>query len=139
MQKNSPTQAQIAPLRERKRRLSQYRRLLREIQADKLRLSQLAGRLLGANPAGLPAAGGHALSDYAAYREKVEANVARCVALVEELQDFINSIEDSDTRRLFTMRYINGFSWQKIAFQLGGYDESWPRKKHDRYLSSHPE
>ncbi len=65
--------------------------------------------------------------------------MARCVALVEELQDFINSIEDSDTRRVFTMRYINGFSWQKIAFQLGGYDESWPRKKHDRYLASHSE
>ncbi len=118
---------------ERKRSLSQYRRLLAEIREDRLRLAQLAGRLLRENPAGLPERVGE-LDALKGYRERVEENLSRCTALVEELQSFINEIEDSELRRLFTLRYINGYTWQKVAFLMGGYDESAPRKKHDRYL-----
>lgn len=119
--------------RERKKSLSQYRRLLAEIRADRLRLAQLAGRLLRQNPAGLPE---HTddLQALGGYRLRVEENLSRCTALVEELQSFINGIGDSELRRLFTLRYINGYTWQKVAFEMGGYDESAPRKKHDRYL-----
>ena len=117
-----------------KRRLSQYRDLLREIERDRLRLAQLAGRLSGINPAGLPQGARLPMEALADYRDRIEENLVRCVELSRDIQDFINSIEESELRRLFTLRYINGYSWQRIAFSVGSYDESVPRKKHDRYL-----
>ena len=122
-------------LRETKRRLSQYRDLLREIQQDRLRLAQLAGRLARLNPAGLPEGAALSRDDLADYRARIEENLVRCVAMTEDIQSFINAIEESELRRLFTLRYLNGYTWQKIAFTLGAYDESVPRKKHNRYLS----
>ncbi|MBQ8174657.1 MAG: hypothetical protein IJ009_04565 [Clostridia bacterium] len=119
---------------EMKRRLSQYKDLLREIDRDRLRLAQLAGRLAHINPAGLPQGVRIAAESLADYRDRIEENVVRCVELTRDIQDFINSIEESELRRVFTMRYINGYTWQKIAFGTGTYDESVPRKKHDRYL-----
>ena len=120
--------------REMKRRLSQYKDLLREIERDRLRLAQLAGRLLRVNPAGLPQGARLSAEALADYRARIEENLVRCVELTRDIQEFINGIEESELRRLFTLRYINGHSWQKIAFTVGGYDESVPRKKHDRYL-----
>ena len=119
---------------EMKRRLGQYKDLLREIERDRMRLAQLAGRLSGYNPAGLPPGARLSMEELSDYRIRIEENLIRCVELSREIQDFINSIEESELRRLFTLRYINGYSWQKIAFALGSYDESVPRKKHDRYL-----
>ena len=55
----------------------------------------------------------------------------------EEIDDFIDGIEDSLTRRIFIHRYIEGDrrpSWQAIAFRIGEHDESYPRKKHNKYL-----
>ncbi len=123
-------------LKAKKQLLGQYRRLLKEIAYDRLRLGQLTGRLLRQNPAGLPdGAGTLSVAELGAYRARVEENMARCCALVERLQAFINQIPDSETRRIFTLHYINGYTWQRVAYAIGGYDESHPRKKHDRYLA----
>lgn len=119
---------------EMKRRLSQYKDLLREIERDRLRLAQLAGRLAHLNPAGLPPGVRLTAESLADYRNRIEENVVRCVELTRDIQDFINAIDESELRTVFTMRYINGHTWQKIAFATGTYDESVPRKKHDRYL-----
>ena len=121
-------------LRETKRRLSQYKDLLQEIGRDRMRLAQLTGRLARLNPACLPEGVAIPQHDLIDYRDRIEENVVRCMELVKDIQDFINGIEESDMRRLFTLRYLNGYTWQKIAFSVGAYDESVPRKKHDRYL-----
>ncbi|MCH5210689.1 MAG: hypothetical protein J1F01_06950 [Oscillospiraceae bacterium] len=50
---------------------------------------------------------------------------------------FISNIEDSETRRIFRYRYIEGNSkpsWQWIAFKIGHHDEQYPRRKHNRFL-----
>lgn len=120
--------------REMKRRLSQYKDLLHEIERDRLRLAQLAGRLSRLNPAGLPQGARLSMEALSDYRVRIEENLIRCVELTRDIQEFINGIEESELRQLFTLRYINGHSWQKIAFTVGSYDESVPRKKHDRYL-----
>lgn len=132
MQNPCETFAHLSP-QEKKRRLSQYRRLLREIYEDRRRLAQLAGRLLRHNPAGLPL--GEVNRYFSGYEARINENVARCAALVEELQTFINGIEDSEMRSVFTLRYVNGYTWRQIAFALHHYEESFPRKKHDRYLA----
>lgn len=36
----------------------------------------------------------------------------------EKIEDYIERIEDSITRRIFEMRFINGYSWTKIAYRM---------------------
>ncbi len=72
------------------------------------------------------------------YRALVEENINRLNRTLERLQAFINGIEDSRTRRVFTMHYIYGWSWQKIAFQIEASSESTPRLLHTRYLEKLP-
>ena len=119
---------------EKKKRLAQYQMLLREIQDDRLRLAQLAGRLMRQNPAGLPI--GEVNSHFSGYEERIAQNIANCERLAREIQEFINGIEDSMIRRVFALRYLNGYTWQKVAFVVGAHDESVPRKRHDRYLKN---
>ena len=55
----------------------------------------------------------------------------------QEIEDFINGIPDSVTRRIFRYRYIDGKvrpSWQWIAFKIGHHDEQYPRRKHNKFL-----
>ena len=51
------------------------------------------------------------------------------------LNEFINNIADSETRRIFRYRYIEGLKWFQIASRLKVCgDGSTERKKHDRFL-----
>ena len=51
------------------------------------------------------------------------------------LLEYIEKIEDRKMRELFMLRYYDGIrSWQRIAFMVGEYDESYIRKKHNAYL-----
>lgn len=52
----------------------------------------------------------------------------------EAIQAFIRSIDDSEIRQIIEYRYIDGFSWQKIAFEMGEHDEQVPRRKHNKFL-----
>ncbi len=55
----------------------------------------------------------------------------------QDIEQFIQSIPDSVTRRIFTYRYMDGTvrpSWQWIAFKIGHYDEQYARRKHNKYL-----
>ena len=37
-----------------------------------------------------------------------------------EIENFIDNIEDSLTRRIFRLRFIEGFNWVKVAMEVGG-------------------
>ena len=51
------------------------------------------------------------------------------------IEEFIDSIEDSLTRRVFKMRYEGGMSWTAIALKIGKQGEEYPRVViHDRFL-----
>lgn len=52
-----------------------------------------------------------------------------------QIQYFIANIEDSRTRLVFELRYIEGKSWVYISKQLGSSNESYARKSHDRYIA----
>ena len=57
----------------------------------------------------------------------------------QDIEDFVEAIPESETRRIFHFRYIDGKvrpSWQWIAFKTGRWDEQIPRKKHNKYLKS---
>lgn len=51
-----------------------------------------------------------------------------------DIEEFINTIDDSYVRYIFEKRYIDGWSWVKISHELGSTHESYARKIHDRYL-----
>ena len=58
----------------------------------------------------------------------------------EAIEIFVESIEDSLTRRIFEYRYIRSGckSWTKVAIALGGDNtQDSVRKIHDRYLKKH--
>ncbi|HHW03398.1 MAG TPA: hypothetical protein GXX35_11440 [Thermoanaerobacterales bacterium] len=61
----------------------------------------------------------------------------KCEEMKLRIEEFINNIPDSKTRRVFQYRYIDGLSWQMIARRIGKHDESYPRKIiHDKYLEN---
>lgn len=58
----------------------------------------------------------------------------------ESIECFVDSIDDSLTRRVFEYRYITGKrkpSWLEIAFKIGKNDESYPRRIHNKYLKKY--
>lgn len=61
------------------------------------------------------------------YRRRVERLKKRLqrrrddyMALVEEINEFIESIEDSLLRQIVALRHINGLSWDQVAASIGG-------------------
>lgn len=58
----------------------------------------------------------------------------RCIELKLQIEEFISSIPDSRTRRVFQYRYYDGLEWLPISRKFGKYDESYSRKIHERYL-----
>ncbi len=130
---NKEEQPTLPPWRAKKHSLAQYRRLLGEIKEERLRLGSLAARLAAADPAERRMSA-RELSEMAGYTARVADNLANASRMARELQQFINEIDDSLLRRLFTMRYVRGYTWKKIAFHLHYADESAVRKMHDRYL-----
>ena len=72
---------------------------------------------------------------------KDQLSESRSAAMAEyaELQTFITSIDDSQVRLIFTMRYIDGLSWHQVAWRLGGNTSDSVRMAHNRYLSRLPE
>ena len=54
---------------------------------------------------------------------------------INDVQEFINGIEDSHVRRIVTMRFIDGMKWRQIARNVGGGNtEDSVRKTVERFL-----
>ena len=69
-------------------------------------------------------------------REVLVERKVKCEQLKIKIEEFISDIPDSRTRRIFQYRYIDGLTWQQVSRRIGGYEESYPRKIHDRYLEN---
>jgi len=57
------------------------------------------------------------------------------MASYTELQAFITQIDDSQTRLIFTLRYVDSLSWHQVAWRLGGNTSDSVRMTHNRYLA----
>lgn len=54
---------------------------------------------------------------------------------INDVQEFINGIEDSHVRRIVTMRFVDGMKWKQIAKNIGGGNtEDSVRKAVERFL-----
>lgn len=54
---------------------------------------------------------------------------------ISEIEEYINSIDDSQMRRMIKYKYIEELSWQQVAERMGGGNTAdGCRKALDRYL-----
>ncbi len=110
--------------------LSQLYHLKKEIDEDREKLKQLKAKAYNARSAnltGLPGCGdgrGSNTERYALAIQELESiiedKMQRCMDAVHTCENFISSIPDSHTRRLFSLRFVEGLSWQKVANIIGG-------------------
>ncbi len=68
------------------------------------------------------------------WERRLQLRLREVMELVEEMNEFLDTIENSEMRQILAMKYINGLSWREIATHLGYADESVPRKKCNRFL-----
>lgn len=125
-----------------KKELSQLYYLKKEIKEQQRRLDELetAATACTAKITGLPS--GRGISDkignYAAQiadlKGLLDLNLKKCFYELNRLDRYIQSVDDSQMRTILTLRYIQGLSWQKIAYAIGEYDEQYPRRKHNSFL-----
>lgn len=55
--------------------------------------------------------------------------------LLSDVEEYINSIDDSRIRRIFRYRYVDNMSWVQVAIQMGGkHTADSCRNSNDRYL-----
>lgn len=67
-------------------------------------------------------------------QRKFNRRVEELIDLVEEINDYIGEIKDSEIRQIITLKYINNLTWEQVALSLGYADESVPRKKISIFL-----
>lgn len=122
--------------------LSQLYHLNREIEQEKHRLQELeaAATNTAVKISGLPHVGG--ISDKTA----IAAQIADCKAVIEakvqlsvveynRLNRYIANVQDSLTRQIMALRFVNGMSWNQVAMSIGGGNTAdGARKKVTRYL-----
>lgn len=53
-------------------------------------------------------------------KDRLRRRLAELEKLVEELESFIAGIEDSLTRQILILRYIEGLNWAGVATKIGG-------------------
>ena len=61
---------------------------------------------------------GSAASRIVDLERKIEGEASELIAIRDEITGTISAVEDERLRELLTMRYINGYGWQKIAFKM---------------------
>ena len=54
----------------------------------------------------------------------------------KQITEYINSVVDSRVRRIMQYKYVDGYTWRKIA-RIMHYDRSSPEKIITRYLNRH--
>lgn len=68
--------------------------------------------------------------------ELLKARKHMAAQLEREITEFINSVKDSRIRRIMQYKYVDGYTWRKIA-NIMHYDRSYPEKVVTRYLHKH--
>lgn len=127
-----------------KKELSQLYWLNREIEEQQRRLQELESLATSCTSpiTGMPKSKGiiDKLSEYVAeiadLKWLIDLNLQKCFFELNRLNRFINTVEDSEMRLILSLRYINGLSWQQIAYSIGEWDEQYPRRKHNTFIKN---
>lgn len=125
-----------------KQELSQLYYLNKEIEKDKRQLEELKTKAYKITPtiSAMPKGGGDGdrvarfACEIGDLEDMIDINIRKCYYEQKRLMNYINCIESSELRMIFSLRYISGLSWRQIAFSIGEHDESYPRRKHMSFL-----
>jgi hypothetical protein len=125
-----------------KKELSQLYWLNKEIEMQQKRITELENLATSctATITGIPRNPnisdrlGEYVAEIADLRSLLELNLKKCFYELNRLNRYINTIDDSQIRQIMTLRYINGLTWQQIAFRINEHDEQYPRRKHYAFL-----
>lgn len=67
--------------------------------------------------------------------EKIKCFKTKLKKLVAEVEEYIETIPDSEIRRIARWRYLEELEWKQVAVRMGkGYSETSCRKKMERFL-----
>lgn len=123
--------------------LKQLYYLNREIEKQKQRLEELEAAATGATSriTGMPHdystsdKVGNYGAEIADLKASIQSNMERCWRELKRMNNYINSVDDSLTRQILTLRYINGLPWAQVAACIGGGNtEDSVKKVHERFL-----
>lgn len=68
-------------------------------------------------------------------QRKLNRRIEELMDLVEETNEYIESIDDSLIRQIIALRYINGLTWEQVAASIGGNNTADSvRKAAERFL-----
>ncbi len=111
-----------------KQELSQLYFLGREIQHDQERLKELKCAIEGKGMriTGIPRNINitDLVSKYAAeladLENQMDSHIQKCLQELSKLKRYIDGVDNSFMRQILTLRYINGYSWKRVALKIGG-------------------
>lgn len=111
-----------------KKELSQLYYLKKEIRQLEQRIKELETAATGctAKITGLPHGTGinDKIGNYAAQiadlKSLLDLNLKKCFYELNRLDRYIESVNDPLLRQILTYRFINGYSWSKISYMIGG-------------------
>jgi hypothetical protein len=110
--------------------LSEMKLLNREIALDKSRLCSLEAELRYSKSAEIKA-------KIKLLQAKIEAKIKHSLALYDEINDFISSIDDALIRLIISLRFVNNLTWEEIALHIGcGSTADGVRKAYKRFAFS---
>lgn len=124
------------------RRLNQLNALKREVDDLSQRIAQLELEAQGgaSRLSGLPRGSGRVdrlaelVVKIEGVRDRMERRRLDCMEELGRLYDFIDRVDNSQLRQILSARYIDGLSWQDVAWRIGETDEQVPRRMHNRFL-----
>ncbi len=125
--------------------LSQLYWLKKEISKEQERLEVLKAKAGLQSPALSAAPGGaekkkleHLAAEIADLKTVIELKKEMCIRERARLEHYIATIEDSYTRQIFVLRFIEGYSWQGVAMRIGGGNTKGGVKMTcTRYIKNH--
>lgn len=68
------------------------------------------------------------------YEDKLQDFYDKLFEEQNRIEDYIETIPQSNVRQIFRYRYIDGFSWIQIQVLMKYKHEDTARRKHDRFL-----
>ena len=68
------------------------------------------------------------------YENKLQEFYDKLFEEQNQIEDYIETIPQSNIRQIFRYRYIDGFSWNQIQILMEYKHEDTARRKHDRFL-----
>ena len=123
------------------KQLNALRKGLRALRRRKEEITIKADSIPGGNSNGMPSAKGasnskeNRLHVYLNDTEKLNLRLEKMLKEYSEMLNYIENIKDHTTYLIFYYRFINDYSWNKVAMEIGGDNTAdTVRMQVNRYL-----